>query len=134
MAAKTVLIADDDATTVTLISAALRKSGVQVTIARDAMQAVMGTHRTRPDLILLDVNMPGGTGLSALQKIKASTHTQLTPVIVISGSEDAGMAQKVLDLGAVEFVKKPVNVADLQRKVCELLGLLQPGGDGQTAA
>src|SRR6185295_11439690 len=98
MAAKTVLIADDDATTVTLISAALRKAGMQVVVARDAMQAVMGTHRTKPDLILLDVNMPGGTGLSALQKIKASTHTQLTPVVVISGSEDATMPQQVLKL------------------------------------
>ena len=126
MAAKTVLIADDDPTAVTLMSAALRKAGIQVVVARDAMQAVMGTHRTRPDLILLDVNMPGGTGLSALKKIKSSTHTQLAPVIVISGSDDATMPQQVLDLGALEFLKKPVNVADLQRKVCGLLGVPVP--------
>ena len=56
-------------------------------------------------VILMDVNMPGGTGLNALQKIKSSSKTQLIPVIVVSGVDDATLPKKVLDLGAIDFIK-----------------------------
>jgi CheY-like chemotaxis protein len=132
MVSKTAMIADDDPTTVTLISAALGKVGVQSVVARDAMQAVMGAHRAAPDIILMDVNMPGGTGLNALQKIKSSSKTQLIPVIVVSGVEDATLPKKVIDLGAIDFIKKPIKSEELQKKVCAALGLPMPG-DGAKA-
>jgi DNA-binding response OmpR family regulator len=132
MPGKTALIADDDPTAVALMSAALAKVGIQAVVARDAMQAVMGAHKTTPDIILMDVNMPGGTGLNALQKIKSSSRTQLIPVIVVSGVDDATLPRKVSDLGAIDFIKKPVKSDDLQKKVCAALGLPAPGTEGKT--
>jgi two-component system, sensor histidine kinase and response regulator len=126
MRPKTAMIADDDPTTVTLLSAALAKVGVQSVVARDAMQAVMGAHKTLPDIILMDVNMPGGTGLNALQKLKSSSRTQLIPVIVISGVEDASLPKRVADLGAIDFFKKPIKAEDIQKRICETLGLPLP--------
>lgn len=118
---KTVLIADDDALTVAFLTAALRHAGFNVLVARDAMQAVMSTHRNRPDAILMDVEMPGGTGLQALQKIKASSLTMNIPVVVVSGSEDPEMPEKVRALGASDFVKKPIDPSEIQRLVTALL-------------
>ena len=126
MPAKIAMIADDDPTAVALMSAALAKVGIQSLVAQDAMQAVMSAHKKLPDIILMDVNMPGGTGLNALQKIKSSSRTQLIPVIVITGVEDAALPKKVADLGAIDFIKKPIKSDDLQRKVCAALGLPVP--------
>src|SRR2546422_8557667 len=58
-----VLIADDDHVTVQLLSSVLKASGFELTIARDAMQAVMMAMRNPPDAVILDIGMPGGSGL-----------------------------------------------------------------------
>jgi FixJ family two-component response regulator len=60
-------------------------------------------------VIVLDINMPGGTGVDALRKLKRSVRTATIPVIVVSGSEDAAMPAMVLELGASEFLAKPVD-------------------------
>ena len=57
-----VVIADDDKVVIRLLSAGLRRSGFEVIPAYDAMQAIMATMRHLPDVVLLDINMPGGTG------------------------------------------------------------------------
>jgi len=57
-----VVIADDDKVVIRLLSAGLRRSGLEVIPAYDAMQAIMATMRHLPDVVLLDINMPGGTG------------------------------------------------------------------------
>src|SRR2546427_195268 len=62
-----------------------------------------------PDVVILDINMPGGTGIEALKRLKSSLNTALIPVIILSGSTDAEMPQKVKTLGADEFLRKPVD-------------------------
>ncbi len=118
---RTVLVADDDPVTVAMLTAALREAGFMVVAASDAMQAVMSTLRTHPDAIVLDVQMPGGTGLHSLERIKASTQMQQIPVVVISGSDDAWMDTKAKTKGADAFLKKPVAPADLLRVLRDLL-------------
>lgn len=104
------LIADDDRVLVHLLSARLRTKGWVVTAAFDAMQTMMFAMRTAPDIILLDINMPGGTGVQALRKLKASTMTSQIPVVVLSGSIDPGDEQLVRDLGAQGFLHKPPDI------------------------
>lgn len=111
------LFADDDPVLGQIVDAALRKAGWSVTIARDAMQAVMFAVRTPPDIVVLDISMPGGNGVQALEKLRASEKTAHIPVLVVSGLTDPALPGKVLDLGAEAFVAKPLEVDGLPQRL-----------------
>ena len=85
----TILIADDDRVLVHWLSSHLRVRGFNVTVAFDAMQAGMVAVRTPPAAIILDINMPGGTGFEVLRRLKTSAKTNQVPVVVLSGSIDS---------------------------------------------
>jgi CheY-like chemotaxis protein len=109
-----ILVADDDRIVVTLIAGLLRGKGHEVVPVFDAMQAIMFAMRTpAPDAIILDINMPGGTGVEAIKRLKVSLNTALIPVIVLSGTTDPQMPAKVKALGADAFLSKPVDAAAL---------------------
>ena len=93
-----------------LICAIVREAGHMPIPAYDAMQALMFAMRPPlPAVIILDINMPGGTWLEALRKLKLSARTSPIPVIVLSGSSELDMPQQVKSLGADEFLSKPVD-------------------------
>ena len=96
-----VLLADDDRVLTTLLSAGLRARGAVPIVAHDAMQAFMIAMRSPPDVIVLDVQMPGGTGLEALKKLKSSVKTSQIPVVVLSGSLEPRASDNIKSLGAV---------------------------------
>jgi DNA-binding NarL/FixJ family response regulator len=74
------------------------------------MQTLMFAMRPpMPALIILDINMPGGTGLEALRKLKMSAKTTGIPVVVLSGSDDATMPEQVKGLGAEGYLPKPID-------------------------
>jgi DNA-binding response OmpR family regulator len=105
-----ILVADDDRVLSQLVCAIVREAGHDPVPAFDAMQAVMFAIRPpQPAVIILDINMPGGTGLEALKKLKLSARTSPIPVIVLSGSAELDMPQQVKLLGADEFLSKPIN-------------------------
>jgi len=117
-----VLIADDDKIIDTALSFAFKKRGWQVVVAFDAMQALMfAKQQPPPDVILLDLKMPGGSGEMALERLRASTLTSGIPVIVVTGTEDPSAPRSVKELGAVGFVKKPVDAEMLAQRVEEFL-------------
>jgi CheY-like chemotaxis protein len=105
-----ILVADDDRVMSQLICAVVREAGHVPIAAFDAMQALMFAMRPpTPAAIILDINMPGGTGLEALRKLKLSARTAPIPVIVVSGSAELDMPQQVKSLGADEYLSKPLN-------------------------
>jgi DNA-binding response OmpR family regulator len=104
-----ILIADDDRVTTTLLFSRLRAAGHECTVAADAMQAVMMAMRGKPEVILLDINMPGGSGIHVLERMKASGITANVFVIVISANVDRAVAEKVRALGINEFMTKPID-------------------------
>ena len=118
-----VLIADDDKVLVQLLSVGLKKRGIDSVTAFDTMQAVMSAMRGSPDAALVDINMPGGTGVEAIKRIKGSTKTGAIPVIAMTGSATPESRKSALDMGAVECIEKPI---DLDRLV-ELLKSLVEG-------
>ena len=81
-----------------------------------------------PVLVILDISMPGGTGLEALRKLKRSSRTAVIPVIVLSGSTELDMPQQVKALGADEFLSKPVNPEVLLLAIQRVLRESQAGG------
>lgn len=105
-----ILVADDDRVLSQLVCAIVREAGHAPVAAFDAMQALMFAMRApAPALIILDINMPGGTGLEALRKLKLSARTAPIPVVVLSGSDEADMPQQVKALGADAFLPKPID-------------------------
>lgn len=113
-----ILVADDDRTLTTILAATFRKRGWEAKSALDAMQALMlAKQEPVPDMILLDLSMPGGTGIKTLERLKASTVTANIPVVVVSGSTDPEMPKTVKALGAVAFVKKPVDPEALAKAI-----------------
>ena len=121
-----ILIADDDRVLVHMLSARLRARGLDTVAAYDAMQTWMAVQRQPIDAIVLDIQMPGGTGMEVLRKLKAFSKTSLIPVVVLSGSIDPQGVQTVKDLGADEFLPKPPDVDSLCKALSRLLG--QPLG------
>lgn len=117
-----VLVADDDAGTTTLVSAILHEAGFQTAVARDAMQVLALATNRKPDAIVLDLQMPAGTGMGALEKLKMSSRTTTIPVIVLSGTADAAKVEQVHRLGAVTFLPKPVDADALVAAVRAAVG------------
>lgn len=122
MAKDTVVVADDDRTVVTMVSAFLRTKGFSVLPAFDAMQAMLAVRNGNPKAVVLDIAMPGGTGLEVIRKLKAMTKTNHIPLIVLTGSDDPKAADEVRELGADEFLKKPVDLASLHDALRKVLG------------
>ena len=118
----TILIADDDRVQTLILATRLKAKGFRVTVAYDVIQAWMAAIKTLPDMIILDIQMPGGTGIAVLKQLKASTKTSQIPVIVLSGSIDPQTVSTVRNLGADEFLPKPVDLDELYRTLSRLLG------------
>ena len=117
----TILIADGDRVLTGLLTARLRRDGFKVVVAFDAMQAIMIALRNPPAAVLLDVNMPGGTGMQVLRQLRNSTKTNRVPIIVVSGSLEPATEQKVRELGADDYVPKPPDYDLLVGKINQLL-------------
>jgi CheY-like chemotaxis protein len=110
----TVLVVDDDRVVSHLVSTLLREKGHKVVTAYDAVQGLMQAKRTPPvDAIVLDINMPGGSGEDTLKKLKMSTRTSDIPVIILSGSIDAQGQERVRSNGAAAVLSKPLVPEDL---------------------
>jgi len=120
MPIKNILIVDDSPTDRQYLSDLLSKSGYQVTTAESAEQALEQVKQHRPDLVLMDVVMPGQNGFQATRVLSKDSATKDIPVIICTtkGQETDrvwGMRQ-----GARDYVVKPVNQADLLAKIVAL--------------
>ncbi len=112
-----ILIADDSRFRVQMLASWLTPMGFEVISAVDALQTWMSALRAKPDVILLDINMPGGTGIEVLKRLRMSNKTQQIAVIVISGETNPETEAKARSLGAAEFLHKPVGQEQLLSSV-----------------
>jgi len=119
------LIVDDDADTVGLLSAAIRQIGFAPLVATDGYEALAMTRRHRPDLILLDLRMPGMDGYEALSHLKRDAVTQAIPIVVISAhvADTEQERKRLIALGAASFLPKPFSIGEL---LDEIEAALQP--------
>ena len=120
---KRVLVADDDKVWVELLRHELRERGFDVLTAYDCIQALMVAMKSEVDAIVLDVQMPGGTGEATLQRLRSSTRTGAVPVIVVSALSDEQLPDRAKALGADAFLRKPVAPSEVCDTLCEVLGL-----------
>lgn len=118
------LIVDDEEPVVEVLSDYFSGQGYQVGTARNGAEALAAVRRTRPDLVLLDVRMPGIDGVEVLRRIRALDGA--LPVIMVTANEDVALARETLKIGAFDYVAKPFDFAYLDRTVAA--GLARVGG------
>lgn len=104
-----VLIVDDSATMRLLTSNALTKTGFTVVQAENGEQALSILNTTKPDAILLDVEMPGLNGFEVCAQIRKLEDHQYTPIMMVTGLEDYESINKAFEAGATDFTTKPLN-------------------------
>jgi len=125
---KRILIADDDRVTVQVVSSVLKAAGYDLSVAYDGMQAVMMAVKQPPDAVILDIGMPGGTGLHVLERLRASSKTTAVPILVITALTDPKLPDRVRTLGANDFLPKPVAADRLRAALERILGTTAPEG------
>lgn len=118
----TILIADDSRFQLQLMSDHLTSKGHRVSTAVDALQAFTLAVRLVPDAIVLDINMPAGSGVEVLKRLRISQKTQHIPVVVVSGSNEVGIESLIKSMGAVDFYRKPVDLDQLAGCLARITG------------
>ena len=118
-----VLLADDDKVQTMMLSAQLRAKGYSVAAAYDATYTCTVAMKSPPDVVVLDIQMPGGTGRAVLERLKGSSRTMHIPVVVLSGISDPKVVSEIMALGAAEYLHKPVDVDALDAALRRALNL-----------
>ena len=116
-----ILIVDDEKDWVRMLSTRLQHEGYQVGVAFDAIQAVTQTIDLKPDLVLLDIIMPAGSGVGVLENLRENLKTFNIPVIVVTGVSDKQTKEAAEKLGISGYFVKPVDMDKLIEKLKEVL-------------
>ena len=117
-----VLVADDDPLIRELIQFRLERSGYEVVIAEDGDQALKIARERSPDLVVLDVMMPGLNGYEVTRSLRADEETKRIPVILLTARvQEADVAQG-FDAGADDYLTKPFSPQELRARVQAILG------------
>lgn len=117
-----VLIADDEPNILISLEFLMRREGHQVLLARDGREALDTIRRERPALVLLDVMMPGKSGLEVCQAVRADEALAGVKILMLTAKgRDTDLAQG-LGVGADGYITKPFSTKDLAARVRELLG------------
>lgn len=116
-AAHTILLVDDEEPNRVLISRRLSNEGYLVNTVSGGRQAIEALKVRRFDLVLLDLMMPEMNGVATLREIRADPHLHGMPVLMLTASHTRESVMQCLQLGAADYLIKPVDPADLKRRV-----------------
>lgn len=120
---KRILIVDDNEDVVTTYKVVLERMGHVVDVARDGNECLEKIEREQPDLVLLDVLLPGLSGSEVCRQIKETARTSELPVVAITASVAADTRVKMQEVGADAFLLKPIAVSELNNIVKKFLEL-----------
>ena len=112
------LLVDDEEDFISALSERLRLRNFETNVAKSGAQALLEIERDRPDIVLLDLKMPGMDGMETLAKIKSIDPS--IEVIMVTGSVDRAIGEAALRAGASGHIIKPIDIEDLLDKVREL--------------
>lgn len=117
----TILIVDDEIVSRYTIEALLESDDYTLLFAENGSQAIEKAETMTPDLMLLDVMMPGMNGFAVCRKIRANPRLKELPIVMVTAWDDPTGKQRCIEVGANEVICKPFDRADLHSKVQNLL-------------
>jgi CheY-like chemotaxis protein len=121
-----ILVVDDEPDNRELLQIVLKWDGFDIQLASSGGEALTSIAEQPPDLILLDLMMPGLDGCQVTVELKRNPTTRHIPVMIISAMNDRATRERVLDAGAEAFITKPIDRSELCEQVRNLLRLSQP--------
>ncbi|HWH74518.1 MAG TPA: response regulator [Methylibium sp.] len=119
---KRVLVADDEPNILISLEFLMKREGWQVSVARDGIAALEAIRRERPDLVLLDVMMPGKTGYEVCAAVRADEALASVKILMLTAKGRDTDAAQGLGVGADAYMTKPFSTQALAARVRELLG------------
>jgi len=119
---KTILIADDDPMMVKLLEFNLRRAGYAIAICREGLSVCDKARSEHPDLAILDVMLPGRTGLELLRDFKGDGGLAGIPVLIVTSEGKGSTQDELLAAGALQVYTKPFSPTLLMERVRQLLG------------
>jgi len=117
--AEKILIIDDDVDLVSLIGTQLKARGYEVAAAFDGIRAISQAREEKPDLIILDIKLPAGSGFKVFRILKESFHTSLIPILLVSGEDDIKSELEKLNS---PYLLKPFSMEELLAKIGKIPG------------
>jgi len=118
-----ILIADDETDFVQTLQDRLRAEGFETLTAFEGVRAIELAHKDLPDLIILDLKMPAGTGDTVLKALRSKQDTRKIPVLVLTALDKYRLEEEMLRQGAQSFVQKPYEWSHLKSEIHSLLHL-----------
>jgi DNA-binding response OmpR family regulator len=122
LAGKIVLLVDDDEDLLVALAAPLRRQGFDVAVATDAVTAISTAVKQPPDVVIMDIGLPGGDGMMVMQRLHSLPKLAGVPVIVLSGRDPERHRDDALAAGAAAYLAKPITPEDLMAAVVAALG------------
>ncbi len=119
---KKILIVEDDKKIVAALSVRLKAAGYEAVAAFDAVMAGSVAAKERPDLVLLDISMPGGDGLLVAERLRKLPVPVNIPMIFLTASKKPGLREQAMALGAAAFFEKPYEADQLLGAIKTALG------------
>ena len=119
---KTVLVVDDNAVNVKLVTYVLEALDLEVTSARNAEETYAALEKSVPALVLMDVQLPGASGLDVTRKLRADPRFTSLPIVAITAYAMPSDKKDALDAGCNDFVTKPIDIRALSALVTRLIG------------
>jgi two-component system cell cycle response regulator DivK len=117
-----ILLVEDNEMNRDMLSRRLERRGYEVLVAVDGEEGVARARDAAPDLVLMDMSLPGIDGWEATRQIKAAPETNAIPVLALTAHAMSGDREKALDAGCDDFDTKPVDFPRLLAKVEALIG------------
>jgi len=117
-----ILLVEDNELNRDMLSRRLSRRGYQVEVAVSGAQGIEMARSLAPDLILMDVGLPGIDGLEATRRLKAEPGTRAIPIVALTANAMAGDQEEALAAGCDEYDTKPVDITRLVGKIQTLLG------------
>lgn len=120
---QSVLVVDDEPMARTLLRLMLVRAGFNVSEAEDGYDALEKVRLNPPDIVLLDVMMPGMDGFKVCEALRHEDETMQLPIIMLSAKTDLDSINKGLRVGATKYLTKPISPEDLTHHVKDVLGV-----------
>lgn len=117
-----ILLVEDNELNRDMLSRRLARSGYEVAVAVDGAQGIEMARSLTPDVILMDIGLPGIDGLEVTRRLKAEPGTSAIPIVALTANAMAGDQEEALAAGCDEYDTKPVDITRLVGKIQALLG------------